>query len=230
MATRLDQLDSVVDGIIELNPTPRKVRWSSISLCILDAVWSISADYDNVVVPLVRRFAAAGDIDPPLIPATSVPASDPGPASRLEAWNEADLISLTNKQRTSTRGGVTKARAAIEYARILSSHGVDTLADAAAVLDDSNRLALIEEELSRVKGDGQNGIRRGYLWMLVGDDNRIKPDRMILRWFARQGIDATPALATAYIKSAAPEVTNRLGRRVTPWEIDHAIWSAVRAA
>jgi hypothetical protein len=72
-------------------------------------------------------------------------------------------------------------------------------------------------------------VRRGYLWMLVGDDEAIKPDRMVLRWLTRQGQQVDAAKARAVIKEVAQELTLRLKRPVTPWMVDHAIWQAERS-
>ena len=47
--------DRLVDAVVALDPPPRERRWVSLSLCIVDAVWSIGANYDNVVVPFVRQ-------------------------------------------------------------------------------------------------------------------------------------------------------------------------------
>lgn len=48
-------------------------------------------------------------------------------------------------------------------------------------------MELIDHALRKVPGEGAAGVRRGYLWMLVGDQQGVKPDRMVLRWLARIG-------------------------------------------
>lgn len=80
-----------------------------------------------------------------------------------------------------------------------------------------------------VPGEGGFGVRRGYLWMLVGDEDTIKPDRMVLRWLARNGVDVDAATARTVLSELAAEITRVLGRRVTAWEIDHAIWTSARS-
>ena len=225
-----DQLNAIIDGIVDLNPQKRTRRWSSISLCVLDAVWSIGAHYDKVVAPLVIEFARSQGVTNAVVPVNEVPTDDPLPAPTLAMFDEDALLNLTNMQRTSTRGGVTKAYASIAFARVLSDNGIETLSDAIHVLADKEELTTIDTELSSVPGDGQHGIRRGYFWMLVGDDNRIKPDRMILSWFRRLGLPSDPGLAESYIRTAAPLVSARLNPFVTPWQIDHAIWKHARSS
>lgn len=181
-----------------------------------------------MVVPLIRRFAAAEGIRECTIDADLSLPDDPFPASRLAEMAESNLRRITNGQRTSTRSGITKAEASIRYAQVLSSHHVTTLVEATALLSREADLSAVESALAEIPGDGQHGIRRGYLWMLVGDDYRIKPDRMVLKWFVRLGLPLSPGRARDYIRAAAPVCAERMGRSVTPWEIDHAIWLASR--
>jgi hypothetical protein len=67
------------------------------------------------------------------------------------------------------------------------------------------------------------------LWMLCGSDDVIKPDRMVLRWLARQGEHADAVRAREVLCEVARQLTPRLGRPVTPWMVDHAIWKAERS-
>ncbi|MGX7696006.1 hypothetical protein ACWPN4_14020 [Gordonia polyisoprenivorans] len=228
MPHELDSLDTVVRAIVELDPQPRPRRWISLSFCVLDAVWSLGARYDAVVVPAIKRFAEKHDISEPTIPASDDLPDDPCPSATLAATDVDELIAVTNKQRTSTRSGILKAEASIRYAQILSAHEVETLSDATSLIADPDKLAAVDADLAKVPGDGHHGIRRGYLWMLVGDDDRIKPDRMVRRWFSDLGVPVDPQLAKDYILAAAPVCSEQLDRKVTPWEIDHAIWLATR--
>ena len=224
----LPKLDTVVERIVELAPEPRDRRWNSLSLCIVDAVWSISANYDTTVVKVVRNLATSYEISQPLIPMTEPLPDDPLPTTVLAELTEDELLARTNRQRTSTRNGITKADAVLQYARIFNRHDVSTLRGAIALLADDARLDALDQALRKVKGDGDHGIRRGYLWMLIGQDDLIKPDRMITRWLAQFGVPEDPALARDYLTAAAPAVTDALGRAVTPWEIDHAVWNHQR--
>ncbi|WP_203933917.1 hypothetical protein [Virgisporangium ochraceum] len=197
---------------------------------MIDAVWSISAQYDAVVAPLVRRVAAANADQHPVIDATALLPPDPLPLTLLLARypDAAALRAVTNGQRTSTRGGIEKAEAVLRYAHILTGHGITDLAGVADLMADPQRWSDTNRALAGVPGEGAHGVRRSYLWMLCGCDDVSKPDRMILRWLARHGIHATPDQARAIVEDAAAELTVRLGRPVTAWMVDHAIWTAQR--
>jgi hypothetical protein len=81
--------------------------------------------------------------------------------------------------------------------------------------------------MRRVRGEGRYGIRRGYFWMLCGDDGRIKPDRMVLRWLAPHGV-RDPEVAQQLLIDVAAFLSQNGAATVTPWEVDHAIWLAAR--
>lgn len=223
-------LAMLVDAVIALNPQPREHRWVSLSFAITDAVWSISADYDAVVVPLVRKkLAAKFGVDQPTMPATDPIGDDPVPVTLLTGLSVEELTALTNRQRTSTRGGILKADAVLRYARIFTDHGVTTMRDAIELFDDTPRFDAIDSALRQIPGEGGDGVRRGYLWMIIGKDDLIKPDRMVLRWLDHQGVAADPSRARRIVEQLLPEVTRKLGRAVSAWEIDHAMWNAGRA-
>lgn len=229
---RVPTPDGVVAGVAErvaaLSPRPREYRWASLSACVLDAVWSIGARYDGVVVPLVRRVLEEGASGPLL--SQGAPVEDAHPLSRfVERFPDEDslLEVAQNRQRTSTRNGVTKARAALGYARVLLDNGVDDIAAANGAFSSPPLLAAIDNGLRRVRGEGQYGIRRGYFWMLCGDDGRIKPDRMVLRWLAPHGV-RDPHAAQQLLIDVAEFLTRGGATEVTPWEVDHAIWLAAR--
>lgn len=223
-------LHKLVDGVVALNPQPRERRWVSLSFAITDAVWSISADYDAVVVPLVRKkLAVRFGVDQPTMPATDPIGDDPLPLTSLTELSVEELTALTNRQRTSTRGGILKADAVLRYARIFSDHGVATMCEAIELFNDTPRFDAVDSALRQVPGEGGEGVRRGYLWMILGKDDLIKPDRMVLRWLDHHGFTADPSRARRIVEQLIPEVTRKLGRDVSAWEIDHAMWNAGRA-
>nr|WTB35245.1 hypothetical protein OG781_42460 [Streptomyces sp. NBC_00830] len=130
---------------------------------------------------------------------------------------------LQNKQRTwANQRAPLKVEAACRYAEILTSHGVETLADANALLADLDKLKTVEHALTSVAGHG-SGARLAYLWMLLGDDSRIKPDRMVFRWLRAV---LHRAVTTSEAIRLITEAAVRLG--CTPWELDHAIWKDQR--
>ncbi len=221
-----------MDAVRALDPRPRERQWVSLSFCVLDAVYSIGANYDKHVVPVVRRVADDFGIEVrAATPTAAKSIADPVPLDALlERYPDTDslLAVAINRQNTSPRGGIRKADAVIRYARILDHHGVHTLADGRAAISDSPLIDQIDNELRSVPGEGASGVRRGYLWMLIGDENLVKPDRMVLWWLARNGFDVDAPTARTLLAEVAAALTVQRGRVVTPWEVDHGIWPAAR--
>lgn len=230
-STALDNamLEALADEAEALNPQPRDQRWVSLVFCIADAVWSIGAHYDKVVVPLVRRrIAKELGVNQPTAPADGFRAKDLLPLKDFEKLALDRLIALTNLQRTSTRGGILKADAVLRRRRIFREHGIETLEQAIELMTDEDRFAKFDDELRSIPGEGGYGVRRGYLWMLIGNDDLIKPDRMVLRWLEQHDVRTDPDGAREIIAALLPKVRLAGNRPPTAWEIDHAIWLATR--
>lgn len=223
-----DKFAELVGAVAALDPQPRVRRWVSLSLCIVDAVWSIGAHYDNVVVPLVRKLSTELGVEQPTVAMSEPVGADPLPLTRLADLSVDELIQSTNWQYTSTRGGIRKADAVLRHIHVFRAHGVIGLADAIALFGDETRFAAVNKDLRAIPGEGAYAVRRNYLWMLVGQDDLIKPDRMVLRWFKKHEVVVDPVGARDLIAAAVPAVSARLKRNVTAWEIDHALWSAGR--
>lgn len=222
------KLAELVDAVVALDPEPRERRWVSLSLCIADAVWSIGAHYDNVVVPLVRKLAVNFGVDQPTFPMSEPIGPDPLPVAVLAGLSIEELIPLTNRQNTSTRGGIRKADAVLRHIHVFQAHGVGDLANAIALFGDEARFGAVNADLRKIPGEGVHAVRRDYLWMLIGQDDLIKPDRMVLRWFKHHAVTIDPVGARDLIAALVPAVSGRLKRPVTAWEIDHALWNAGR--
>ncbi|MDF2467663.1 MAG: hypothetical protein K0Q61_35 [Rhodococcus erythropolis] len=222
------KFDEIVEAVVALDPQPRERRWVSLSLCIVDAVWSIGAHYDNVVVPLARKLAAEFGVEQPTVPMSEPLGADPLPLTQLADLTADELIRLTNWQYTSTRGGIRKADAVLRHVAAFRAHGVANLADAIALFADEERFAAVNSDLRKIPGEGAHAVRRDYLWMLIGQDDLIKPDRMVLGWFKHHGVIADPPGARDLIAALVPAVSAKLQRPVTAWEIDHALWNAGR--
>ncbi|RZT84649.1 hypothetical protein EV383_1500 [Pseudonocardia sediminis] len=218
------------DAAQSLTIRPRDGRWAHLSLCVLDAVFSMGARY-TTTVNTCRRYADSAKMVPlqdstsPVVIGTDAEQSLRSFVAEMDAVGTdtfAETV-LKNRQRTSPRGGIRKAQAALEYAGALVDAGVERYADLPALFADNTRLAALEGRLRDVPGNGSGDVRLGYLWMLLGDDHTIKPDRMVLRWLERVlGRTVGTGEARTLLTDAAVEI----GR--TPWELDHAVWNAER--
>ncbi|WP_139140782.1 hypothetical protein [Streptomyces abyssalis] len=195
----------------------------------MDAVFSINAHYERHTIPTCHRYSAWAGISVPLSGSEHLPVPNEQPlqgfVTHIRTHGEAAFSSevLRNRQRIrANRDAPLKAEAACKYAEILVAHGITTLADVNALFGDLEKLGAVEHDLAKVAGHG-SGARLAYLWMLMGDDNCIKPDRMVLRWL-RVVLHRT--VTTLEAIKLITEAAARLG--CTPWELDHAIWKHQR--
>lgn len=227
-----DLIARLARDVAELDVKPRDGRWLSLSSSIVNAVWSIRADYDTVTGPITRRVFAA---TVPGVNALGSPndfsSADPVPLDRfLEQFPEPETLQrASNRQRTSTRSGISKADAVLRHAKVFVANGITTRQQALALVkDDGELLASINVELARIPGEGQNGVRRSYLWMLCGDDAGVKPDAMVLRWLHRHGCPTDAETARQVLRDVATVLSASSATLVTPWMVDHAVWQAGR--
>lgn len=221
-----EDVEKVVEIARGLDIKPRADRWCHLSLCVIDAVFSIGANYGSTW-RAARRYADHANLQPVTAPASSVAAGDYAHSEQsldqfrteiaeLSDDEFADL--LANRQRTSTRSGILKALAVRQYVDVLAQRQLKTLDDVSTLLGDRSRLKEIESELARVRGHG-SGARLAYLWMLAGDDQNVKADRMVIAWTSQVLNRPVSAADAAKLIIAAAGPLN-----ATPWELDHAIW------
>ncbi|MDQ0733784.1 hypothetical protein QFZ50_000247 [Arthrobacter agilis] len=225
--TEIAKLSTSVDA---LSPNPRHARWAHLSLCVLDATFSIGLRYNAVVVPVVRRYARSQSLAPVLIEGPGLlekvsPRENEQSLSQflssIGTISDDDLATqLGSKNRTSSRGGILKASASRQIAEVLVAAEVESLSDVAVLLADAARTVRVEEDLRRIAGGGSRGIRTSYLWMLAGDDNHVKPDRHVLKWLGGVlGRQVSVTEARSLLSAVAKEL------QISPWSVDHAIWS-----
>ena len=141
-------------------------RYKSLSVCVIDCIYSLRTQYYSVTIPVVDRYAACymdndkygeGDTLSMLL-------------ERIDSVGGPEVFAkevLKNNQKT---GNVLKASACYQTAQYLHYLHIDTLED----FQRFESPELLEIVLRAVKGLGDAGLN--YLFMLAGDSNRCKPD------------------------------------------------------
>lgn len=115
-----------------------------------------------------------------------------------------------------------KAEATYRFAKALLEVGVETFQDLAKA-----DLTELEQQIAHIPGQ-RSLISFSYFLMLSGDDSRIKPDRMVLRFLKEAtGRDFSPSEALALLSEVVgllkvdyPSLTAR--------SLDHEIWKYAR--
>ena len=212
---------------------PKEYSYASLPLCVIDSVFSMGVKYKNAQ-KAVDKFCAlqvwaifkdvneeSGTVSNGETVSDFVELLSPhSPESR------ADNI-FGNRQRTSTRSGILKAEAVLQFATVLRDHGIQKLGDT----EDLSLNDKIEKRIREIPGQS-SGICFKYFLMLAGSEQFVKADRMICRYVTRalgRPAPTNPAVAQRLLVAAASELLHepQYGD-VTPRTLDYAVWSFQR--
>ena len=149
---------------LDLNKNVVPIDYKSMSVCIIDCVYSLRTNY-NVTADVVKRYAEEymnGDIEAGGNNVTDLinNITQCGPGAFAETI-------LKNKQKS---GGVLKSEVCLQLAKRLKKVSIETIDDFRQFSDPE----LLEDVIRSVKGIGVAATH--YLFMLTGDPNRCKPD------------------------------------------------------
>lgn len=157
-------------------------HYSCLPLCVVDAVFSIGARYTSTK-NTVRRFREYLNLLLPceVLPLTSEQLSI---SDLIKKYDELGVEQMAdqvyqNRQRTSTNNGILKAEAVLMFAKVLIQYGVNYLQDVDKIIRNED----FEIEIAKIPGQ-RSKISTYYFYMLVGNENYIKPDRMVERFIA----------------------------------------------
>ena len=204
---------------------PAEYSYASVPLCIVDSVFSIQSRYPTTQAT-VRRWAEYANW-----PLLKDPTAEEHTVSEflekmagMDAENLASNI-FQNRQRTSSTNGILKSQAVREFAKALVQEKLERFSDFA----DRSRLERVETLIRQIKGQ-RSGVTWKYFLMMAGEDDFIKPDTWICRYVARVTSKArVDSLEAEALLLAAIAIIKKLQPKITPRQIDHAIWNSERS-
>lgn len=197
--------------------------YHNLPLCIIDAVFSIGVNYTSTE-NTVKRFCEHFGVNR-LREKELAPQSEQLSVSSFLQYHQGFTFQemaekvYQNKQRTSPRSGILKAEAAYRFASVVQKFGVEYLQDVDKILGDEE----FEAEIARIPGQS-SGLSTRYFYMLAGDENFIKPDRMVRRFIdaaiqRELSFDECQGLLVATHSELVKEYP-----LLTPRSLDHQIW------
>jgi len=200
--------------------------YRSLPFCIIDAVFSIAARYTSTRNAVIRfcnrqglqRLRHKGSPYPEIAEQYSVRQFDEF-LSRHDDYEQIATGVFGNRQRTSATNGILKAEAVHGFARVLLRHNVNYFQDIPTVIRSSH----FELDICALPGQTY-GTSLKYFFMLAGEENMVKPDRMILRFLWRViRNQVSPQEAHTWL-SRALQILNQTYPTLTLRELDHEIW------
>ena len=209
-----------------LQPVPDMEYYSCVGLCAFDAVFSIQTRYESVVSPLVDRFCALMDIprhapNPHALPSIQEQVTVSVLCDKLRDYTPQSLAdALHNHQRTSSRGGILKTEAFLQYLGVFQQFEVNTYQDVNHLADQN---PAFEQALRNIRG--QN-VAVDYFFMLAGDEDGVKVDTH-LRNFVRDAVgrDLTPEQIKELFRRAVVHYRQNGYPDMTARHLDHIVWT-----
>ncbi|PQA60222.1 hypothetical protein [Siphonobacter curvatus] len=227
-------IDSITDFCLQKldfsNPKlDPEYYYAHLPLCVVDSVFSMGVKYESVrnvvrrMEPLVGHtlFRDYGSL--PTDPAQQISVAVFLEKIEHESPEKLALEIYQNKQRTSTQNGILKAEAVSRFLRVLNDFDVQYFQDVPRLITNAD----FEQQIKRIPGQA-SGICLSYFFMLAGNDQLIKPDRMVLAFL--EAITAkTVILQEAQL--ILEEVSSQLvlkGYEMNPRLLDNLIWNYQR--
>ena len=179
-----------------------------------------------MVSPLIDSFCTLLEIprqapNPHAIPSAEEQVTVSVLCDRLRGHTPQTLAeAINNRQRTSSRGGILKTEAFLQYLEVFQQFEVNTYQDV-------NRLATedptFEQALRNIRG--QN-VAVDYFFMLAGDEDGIKVDTH-LRNFVRDAVgrELTSEQIKALFREAVIHYRQNGYPDMTARHLDHIVWS-----
>ena len=195
--------------------------YSHLPLCVIDAVFSIGVKYEGVT-NTVNKFCNYFQIDKHS-KSQELTVSDI--LKKLEPYTIEELAEkiYDNRQRTSTANGILKAEAVNLFLNVLKQYNIETIIDVEKVSDS----ARFEADIKAIKGQ-TSGVCLKYFFMLAGNDDLIKPDRMIIRFLETITGQSFSLYNCQLILSGVANSLKEKGLKITPKKLDNLIWQYQR--
>lgn len=208
-----DVVISLVEALPDVTPP---AGYDSVSIAVLDAIYSVGIRYSTVETILKRyRLHRAGQ---------GVDADRDCPSDVLEVFSVGDeqvaATILRNHNRTSSVNGILKVTAVGQALALIAKYGACRSAEMRALLATEDGVDL-EIGWRAIPGQ-RSGISWRYFRMLCGIDD-VKPDRMIIR-FLERALRRRVGVEEAVL--IVGDVARSIGQRSVV--VDHRIWSGER--
>ena len=142
--------------------------YQSLSVCIVDCVYSLNAKYYEHTVPVVKRYAREYMGGDSLAPGDTVSML----IQRMDEMGHPEFVErvLRNHQKLGGKNKIPKEEVTYQLARYLRDLHIETIED----FRNFESQEILEIVVRAVRGLGDAGVN--YLFMLAGDPNRCKPD------------------------------------------------------
>lgn len=195
---------------------------NSLALCVIDSIWSIGIRYSTVIRVLHNYLDQRGfrGKDARFVCTDGTSEFLQWYRALNDGNSSPKFLSrrLKNRNLTSSRNGKLKAEAVVQAFELFESLGVENTTD---LLSRSEEIE--SRWLSEIHGQS-SGVSWKYLLMLCGQSG-VKPDRMLLRFMARVGVNPKSVSPEEFVHQIVKEIG---APHIDATAVDHRIWSIER--
>lgn len=196
--------------------TAAEYGYPYLALCVIDAIFSIGARYTQTLNTVNRFRSYIGD-------PSSYSIQDLFNLYQQETIEGMATRVYQNRQRTSARNGILKAEAVLRVVELLLRYDVEKTQDMEHLYDNPQ----FETDFKQIPGQG-SGISLQYFYMLTGNQNKIKHDRMVVRFLETcLGRSIDPAESASLLVESC-KLLKAHYPDLTPRSLDHEIWEFQR--
>jgi len=203
--------------------------YHSLPFCIIDAVYSLGVRYSSTKNTVIYFCSIEGlqRLRPKGVPYPDI--SEQYSVQQFERllscysdYNQTAAELFNNRQRTSTRGGILKAEAVHRFARILLRFNVNYFQDIPKVILTEQ----FESDIKSIPGQTYSTSLK-YFFFLTGEEDMVKPDRMIARFLTQVIGGQISQLNTQDWLLQALQILNKKYPSLTLRQLDHEIWKSI---
>lgn len=190
------------------------ISYESISVCIVDCVYSLRAKYESVTVPVIDRYAET-------YMQNNKYRSGDNVSDLLHHINEAggpESFAHNILKNNQLSGGVLKSAVCYKLAYFLKLLGIETIEDFRSY----ESMELLETVVRSVNGIGDAAAN--YLFMLAGDSGRCKPDVHIRRCVREACNTSLSDSEYQDLFKSAIKILNKDYPSLTVSSLDYIIW------
>lgn len=221
MTTDEDLLRARIKKLFGTDPEGwyRPDGYQSVALAILDSIYSTGHRYQGVI-NLIDRYCELRrkeEANPKIDTATDL-------IEAFNRWGGVEGFALKTKNRWRTSSSLQapyKAYAALEAAKILAAHSIETASDVVDRLTEreSREHSDIAKEWLAITGQS-SGLTWNYFLMLLGVPG-VKADRMVIRFVTKalgRPKDVSAKEASRLVEAVADDL------KLNYIQLDHTIW------
>lgn len=207
----------------------REYYYAHLPLCVIDAVFSMGVKYESVrnvvtrIEGLFQKVIYREYGSEPINRTEQVSITDFQKKLANRTPEELATQVYGNKQRTSSQNGILKAEAVNLFLEVLVKYEVNYFQDVAKLIGNGD----FKKDIKRIPGQA-SGICLSYFFMLAGNDNLIKPDRMVEAFLEGiVGRKCTLAESQNLLVEASDWLRGQ-GYEMNPRLLDNVIWNYQR--